>query len=241
MFNDKLAEAIGDARTLARLDQLSEALWKSWGAGGISDDDANAAAALLSARRTVVRGDIVPVGIPPGRPSIFPPRRLQRPPDRPAAAARRRQLAASGPMPPALAARFTTAELAVLRIVGDEVREKGCCARSIAEIAARAGCGRTSVQNAIRQAARLGLLTVQERRRQGDVNLPNVVRIVSREWVTWLKRGRAVELSQSGKRKGAEVYARTGENPGRRLIAQNWEIKARHSGAGGASVQGSRR
>jgi hypothetical protein len=78
----------------------------------------------------------------------------------------------------------------VLRIVGNEVREKGCYARLITEIAARAGCGRTTVQNSIRQASRLGLLTVQERRRQGDVNLPNVVRIVSREWVAWLKRGR---------------------------------------------------
>lgn len=124
MFNDQLAGAIAEARTLARLDALSEALWKAWGAGGIGDDDAQAAAALLAARRSVVRGDIKPVGIPPGRSSIFPPRRAHVPPDRPAALLRRRQLAASGPMPPALAAKFTTAELAALRIVGDEVRER---------------------------------------------------------------------------------------------------------------------
>jgi DNA-directed RNA polymerase specialized sigma24 family protein len=35
----------------------------------------------------------------------------------------------------------------------------------------------------------MGLLTAQERRRQGQKNLPNVVRIVSREWLQWIKRG----------------------------------------------------
>ena len=92
-------------------------------------------------------------------------------------------------MPPALAARFTVAELAVLRIVGDEVRARGCCDRTIAEIAARAGVGRSTVKNAIREAAELGLVTVAERRRDGQVNLPNVIRVVSREWLAWLAKG----------------------------------------------------
>jgi hypothetical protein len=35
----------------------------------------------------------------------------------------------------------------------------------------------------------MGLLTVQERRREGQKNLPNVVRIVSKEWQQWIKRG----------------------------------------------------
>jgi len=70
-------------------------------------------------------------------------------------------------MPPALACRFTTGELAVLRIVGDEVRAGGPCALCIDAIAARAGVCRRLAQNAIRQAARLGLLTIQERRRAG--------------------------------------------------------------------------
>src|SRR3712207_7343300 len=45
------------------------------------------------------------------------------------------------------------------------------CARCVDEIAARAGVCRSMVKNAIREAARLGLLTVQERRRQGHRNL----------------------------------------------------------------------
>ena len=63
------------------------------------------------------------------------------------------------------------------------------CFCTVAEIAARAGTSRTKVQDAIRQAARLGLLTVQERRREGQKNLPNVIRVVSREWLQWLRIG----------------------------------------------------
>jgi hypothetical protein len=56
----------------------------------------------------------------------------------------------------------------VLRIVGDEVRGQGARARrTIDEIAARAGTCRTVVKNAIRVAAAMGLLTIQERRREG--------------------------------------------------------------------------
>jgi hypothetical protein len=91
-------------------------------------------------------------------------------------------------MPPSLACRFTVGELAVLRIVGDEVRERGQCDRTLAEISARAGVSRTTAQNALRAAAAMGFVTIEERRRQGQVNLPNVVRVVSREWMLWLTR-----------------------------------------------------
>src|SRR3954454_2366363 len=181
-FCDQMAAAIDGARTLTRLDHLSRSIWQSLAAGAVADDDAQALAERLHARRSLLRGEIKLVGIPVGRPSLFPPRRLQRAPKRPVAIARRRHLAASGPMPPALACKFTVSELAVLRIVGDEVRQHGHCNRCVDEIAARAGVCRSMVKNAIREAARLGLLTVQERRREGRRNLPNVVRIVSKEW-----------------------------------------------------------
>ena len=188
MFADTMARAIDDARTLTRLDHLSRAIWQGHSAGAVDDDAAQALAEALHERRKVVRGDVKPVGIPPGRNSIFPPKRPQRAPIRPVAIARRRHLAASGPMPPMLACKFTVAELAVLRIVGDEVRQPGRCDRTIDEIAARAGTCRSMVKNAIRQAARLGLLTVEERRREGRRNLPNVIRVVSREWLIWLQK-----------------------------------------------------
>src|SRR5215210_7726435 len=188
-FCDQMAAAIDGARTLTRLDHLSRSIWQGLAAGAVADDDAQALAERLHARRSIVRGEIKPVGIPPGRPSLFPPRRPQRAPQRPVAIARRRHLAASGPMPPALACKFTVSELAVLRIIGDEVRQHGQCDRCVDEIAARAGVCRSMVKNAIREAARLGLLTAEERRREGRRNLPNVVRIVSKEWTSWLVRG----------------------------------------------------
>src|SRR3954453_14861008 len=191
-FCDQMAAAIDGARTLTRVDHLSRSIWQGLAAGAVGDDDAQALAERLHACRSILRGDLKPVGLvglPPDRPSIFPPRRLQRAPQRPVAIARRRHLAASGPMPPALACKFTVSELAVLRIIGDEVRQHGCCDRCVDEIAARAGVCRRMVQNALREAARLGLLTLEGRRGDARRNLPNVIRIISKEWMTWLSRG----------------------------------------------------
>ncbi len=125
MFAEQMRAAVDGARTLARLDELSRSLWQAHGAGAVEDDDAQALAEHLHARKVVMRGEIRPVGIPPGRASIFPARRPQRTPERDVAIARRRHLAASGPMPPALASRFTTGQLAVLKIVADEIAEGG--------------------------------------------------------------------------------------------------------------------
>ena len=108
MFSQTMVAAIDAARTLTQLDHLSTDIWKAWGAGQIGDE-AQLLAMQLEARRKAVRGDLKPVGIPPGRPSIFPPRRPQRAPVRAVAIARRRRLAASGPMPPGLACKFTVA------------------------------------------------------------------------------------------------------------------------------------
>jgi hypothetical protein len=130
-------------------------------------------------------------GLHPARKALsrFRTIRTQRSPDRQRSIERRRHLAASGVMPPALASRFTTSELAVLRIVGDQVKARGSCDLTLGEIAARAGVCRTTVQNALRQAAVGALITVRERRRRGANSLPNVVRIISREWLAWLTRG----------------------------------------------------
>jgi hypothetical protein len=70
-------------------------------------------------------------------------------------------------MPPAMASRFTQGEMAALRIISDEVRLHGCCALHIDALAARAGTCRTVVKNALREARRLGMVTITERRRRG--------------------------------------------------------------------------
>jgi hypothetical protein len=216
MFVDQMAAAITEARTMTRLDDLSRAIWQGWGANAVTDDQAQELASLIHARKLVMRGEVKPVGIPPGRPSIFPPRRPQRAPIRSVAIARRRHLAASGPLPPSLACKFTVGELAALRIVGDEVREKGHCDRTLGEISARAGISRTTAQNALRLAAAMGLLTVQERRREGQKNLPNVVRVVSREWQLWLKRGGQRTTPQGSKAIGFKKTDPTGKGFKRR-------------------------
>jgi hypothetical protein len=48
----------------------------------------------------------------------------------------------------------------------------------------------TTVRNAIREARKLGLVTVEERRVTGFRNDTNVVRIVSAEWTAWLRLAR---------------------------------------------------
>jgi hypothetical protein len=105
-------------------------------------------------------------------------------------------------MPPNLACLFTTGELAVLRIVADEVRDRKQCRLTLGEISARAGVGVTTTRNALRYAAREGLVTIEERRRDKRPNLSNVVRIVSREWTAWIARGRTqktrVSFSEGG-------------------------------------------
>lgn len=161
-------------------------LWLAWANGEISDDDAQRtaeAAHELSRRRDKGRA-----GTFQNVRAAFPARRPQRSPDRQHSIERRRRLAMSGPMPPHLACQFTVGELAALRIVANAATRSGGCRLHIDAIAAQAGVCRSTVQNALRAARRLGLITVQERRRRGMASLTNVVRIVSREWTAWIDR-----------------------------------------------------
>ena len=103
---------------------------------------------------------------------------------------RRRRWAASGRLPPAIAARFTLAEADLLAIVAAETARRGDCRLCIDHIAALAGVGRSTVKNAIRQAQKLGLLTVEARAQTPWRNLSNIVRIVSPEWTAWLHLSR---------------------------------------------------
>lgn len=176
MFAAEITRAIERA-PVTQLDDVLRNVWRAHAAGALTDAEAQQAAELAHARRAVT----APLQRSRGR--------LLDPARRKAGAMRRRQLAASGPMPPAIALNFTTAELAVMRIVLDEIRAKGRCDRSIAEIAARAGCCRTSAQNAIRAAVTLGLIRVTERRISGRRNLTNVIELVSPELRVWLSKG----------------------------------------------------
>ena len=207
-----LLTAISGTKSLSALDGYCRAVWRDWGAGRLTDDQAQSLAETIEARRREVRGrDTVAARVPQvaaqaraaGRPSHFPPKRkAPSSPNRRASIERRRTLAASGPMPPQLAAQFTTGELAALRIVADAVRDRGACLLTLGEIAARAGVCVTTARGALRQAAREGLLTIEERRRDKRPNLPNAVRIISREWTSWITRGGRANAQPSASKGG---------------------------------------
>ena len=110
---------------------------------------------------------------------------------------RRRRWAASGALPPALAARFTLAETAVLAVIAAEALRHGRCTLVIEHIAALAGVARSTVKRALRAAQGLGFVRIEERRVSAWRNAPNVVTITSREWSAWLRmRGRGVGSKQ---------------------------------------------
>lgn len=196
---------VSSTRSLATLENYARAVWADWEARRLSDEQAQSLAEAIEARRKQVRGldtvaarapDVAAIAKGQGRASYFPAKRkTPMSKDRRLSMARRRRLAASGPMPPVLASLFTTGELAALRIVADEVRERKQCRLTLGEIAARAGVGITTARNAIRYAAREGLVTIEERRRDKRPNLPNIVRVVSREWATWIFRGQKAKAA----------------------------------------------
>lgn len=102
-------------------------------------------------------------------------------------------------MPFQLACRFTTGQLAVLRIVADEVAGEGLCRLWTNATAAGAGACRRPAQAAIRLAEEDGLLVIQERRHKSRQNDITLIRIISREWALWTKgdgaKGETITLS----------------------------------------------
>ena len=99
----------------------------------------------------------------------------------------------SGIVPARIAASFTMAELAVLTVIGRQCQRASACVLPVDAIAALAGCSRSTVKNAMRQAKLLGLILVKERRVPGRKSLTNIVSIISKEWLGWLKLGVGVK------------------------------------------------
>lgn len=190
MFADQIAQAIDAAHGGRRLDDLSRLVWRGLAEQQITEDAAQGLAEKIHTRRALNSATAPhrPSHAVSGRPSIFPPRRPQRPPHRPQAIQRRRRVAASGSAPPTVASRFTVAEQAALAIIVDEHRRRGDCRLPIDAIAARAGCSRTSVQNALRAARAAGLIRVTLRPRRGQPHLPSIVEVIDPAWRVWIKK-----------------------------------------------------
>jgi hypothetical protein len=178
----------------AALPAVTAALWKVFGEGRITEAEAEALSVLIEARRAPETRNLDPASRAAG-----PPRKaVGSRPRTDASLERRRRWAASGRLPPGIAARFTLAEQAVLALVAAEVAKRGDCRLAIENMAAVAGISRSTVKNAIREAVRLGLLTVEERQVTGWRNDTNVIRIVSREWTAWLRLARRILPSGGG-------------------------------------------
>ena len=172
------------------VDEVARLLWRAHAETNI--DDAEAARVRGGAYRPVGRLFGQGRGLPPTRPALGLPRASRRPPrspDRQASLERRRRQAMSGIVPAKIASAFTMGELAVLTVVGRQCQRHGTCSLHVAAIAALAGCERTTVKRALRQARLLGLILVKERRIPGRKSLTNMITIISKEWLGWLKLG----------------------------------------------------
>src|SRR5215211_1307400 len=134
MFVEQLRRAV-EASPRVELARVAQLLWKAFAAGQVSEAEAQALSNLIEARRAL--------------PALQKPtqRRLGSRPRSPASMERRRRWAASGCLPPALAARFTLAETAVLAVLAAEVLKHGRCTLTVGHIAALAGVSETTVRN----------------------------------------------------------------------------------------------
>jgi hypothetical protein len=177
MFVDEIRRAV-EAAPRNDLPRLSGILWKAYAGGAIGENEAQELAEEIEAKK------VLPLA---PRPTIA--RRCGSKPRSSESMERRRRWAASGKLPPQLAARFTLAETAALAVIAAEVSKRGDCRLTIGHIAALAGVCARSVRNAIRAAQALGILSIEERRLTAFRNDTNILRVISLEWRTWLRLG----------------------------------------------------
>src|SRR3954471_424575 len=176
MFVEQLRRAV-EASPRAELPAVAALLWKAYAAGQLSEAEASALSEVIEARRAL-----------PAAPKPIQ-RRLGSRPRSPASMERRRRWAASGCLPPAIAARFTLAEQSALAVIAAENRKRGDCRLTNGELADVAGVSITTVKNALRAARALNLLSIEERRLTAFRNASNVVRITDPSWRAWLRLG----------------------------------------------------
>lgn len=144
------------------------------------------------------------VAVPPAiRPKPFGAlQRQMRSYDRAQSWGRKRQMGGDGKLPNNIRCWFTEGERAVLTVIAAEVKKRGDCRLSVLSIARRAGVGVRLVQYTLSLArggrvrparrdeppSRPVLISVEYRRERGRAfNDTNVIEIVSREWLSWLR------------------------------------------------------
>lgn len=263
LVQEELRAAV-EASALERLPEVASALWKAYGAGGLTDAEAEELSGLLEARQVAAKAAPVraitlaaasaklmaaaaPAFFEKGGAATHAPAavRLQSRtgsrPRKPESVARRRRLAASNFMPPALAARFTAGEQAVVAVIAFEVGKRGSCALALGHMAALAGVSVTTAKRALRQAKLIGLVSCEERRLSRSRNDTNLVRVVSREWAAWL-RTRMPRANHAGLfGPGGQLQPSTGEDcPKIRSVAWSTLGRKPSAWAGSRSMRAAR-
>jgi hypothetical protein len=182
------------------LDNIARAIWRDWGRGAFTDDEADLLIEAINQRRPITfqpparggAGAYNPAGRVLARIcSKFAPRPCRKrlsDEERTKRRHRKRVLGGSSAVPDSLRHHYTEGERAVLFIIAGEVKRHGRCDLPIDEIADRAGVGRTTVQNAMHEACRRGHVEIIERPQRGAKNLPNVVNVTSSNWLAWIRR-----------------------------------------------------
>lgn len=172
------------AGTQQQVDECAKAAWVLNGEGLIADEEMEYLVPVIEHRRMSISAMMRTVRAKGCTPHCRPAIPLQK---RAACWLRRRGLAKDCIIPTCLAQAFTVSKLAVLSVIARAVMERGQSTMSLPEIAGRAGVGCTTARYAIRDAARMGLISVSENRVNGFWNRPNTIRIVCDRWLRWLK------------------------------------------------------
>ena len=200
------------AGTQQQVDECAKAAWVLNGEGLIADEEMEYLAPVIEHRRKSIGAGPRAAQAKHCARHCRPVIPLQK---RAACWLRRRGLAKDCVIPTCLAHAFTVSKLAVLSVIARAVMERGQSTMSLPEIAARAGVGCTTARYAIRDAARMGLISVSENRVNGFWNRPNTIRISCGRWLRWLK----ARASYSPARKSAGRATADGQStPLRNLI-----------------------
>ena len=110
-----------EAATFTQLDDIARTVWGGYGTL-FDDDTAQALGDAIEARRRALAPSTREMPRKPATDRHGTRRRPCRSPDPSRSISRRRQLAASGAIPGAIAANFSTGELAVLTVIAREIQ-----------------------------------------------------------------------------------------------------------------------
>ncbi|MCP1546704.1 hypothetical protein [Methylorubrum extorquens] len=134
MFADEIRLA-AEAAPRVKLPEVLTLLWRAYGAGQVTEAEAEALSGLIEARKMI-----------PAAPEV-PRKRVGSRPRTDASLERRRRWAAAGRLPPQISAQFTLAEQAVLAVVSAEAVKRGDCRLCHEQVAAVAGVSKGPVAN----------------------------------------------------------------------------------------------